>query len=139
MKPSVSGFSAGISRVNTPAYVGRGHLNGQFVSGRVSLTLPTGVLSAWGGENYIQKGPEYLIVPNNCVCSWVPPTQAINRVGLIHVHDPNYHFLVGRKNLTSGQVAISKVQQSTLQQWYANQNNFDVQDAATEVLVCETP
>jgi hypothetical protein len=107
--------------------------------GRASVVPPnTGVLIAWGGENYVTV-PEYLVVPNGCVCQWVAASSAGSRIGLVSSPDQTYHFGVGLKNLTGGNVAVTRVQLSTLTQWYANQNNNDVADAASVLLVCETP
>jgi hypothetical protein len=138
LDPTVNGFSAGTSRVGTAAYVGRGHHAGQFLSGRVSVIPPTGVLTSWGSEQFVTN-PEYLTLPNNCSCSWVAPASALTRVGLVHAQDPTYHFLVGRKTFPNGQVAVTRVVRSSLTQWYNNQNNGESVDQATELLVCETP
>jgi hypothetical protein len=93
----------------------------------------------WVADQRIDDA-EYLVVPNGCSCSWVAPANATSRDGLVYANDVSgYNFAVGRKNLTNGRVAISKVQVPGFTQWYQHQGGYEVADAASEMLVCETP
>jgi hypothetical protein len=135
--PATNGLYAGVSRVNTPVYVSRAIYGSQFIPSRYDVESPAGSYPSYAGEKFVEES-EYLIVPQGCHCYWVKPNVALARKGLVTVPDVNYHWVVGRKNLTASSIAITKVQKSSLNQWYSNMANNEVSDKATEVLICET-
>lgn len=111
---------------------------GQQIPGRVQITGTKGVYVSFAGDRFLEDA-EFLVVPNGCECKWIPANaDARSRDGLVFVNDPSdFNFIVGRKNLTNNFQAISKVQYSTMWQWYTHQWGFEANDAASEVLVCE--
>jgi hypothetical protein len=66
---TTNGFSAGTSRVNNEAWVGRGQQAGQYQVGRYQDSDST-TYTAWGGDNDVDYGAAWLIVPQNCTW-WV--------------------------------------------------------------------
>jgi hypothetical protein len=89
--PATVGFSAGISIVsNTTAYVGFGMYGTWRLPGRVQITTSTigtapktpGVYVPLTTEHHV-KYPEYLAVPEGCICQWMPATIAVTHVGMI--------------------------------------------------------
>jgi aspartate/methionine/tyrosine aminotransferase len=67
----------------------------------------------------------------------MPIATGVLDAGRVVIPDPNYHFYVGRKTFTNGQVANSKIERNGLKQWYINQSGAEVGDQATEILVCK--
>jgi hypothetical protein len=135
-QPELDGVIAGISRTNNVAYVGRGWNSGQYLPGTLQLAGPnTKTIVSITNEVALQW-PQYLVEPSNCSCQWLPAFKAVKQPGVVVIPDPNYHFYVGRKNFTNGQISISKVERSNLKQWYINQNGVEANEAATEILVC---
>jgi hypothetical protein len=97
----------------------------------------TGVLVDYVGEKRTTDDMEYLAMAHGCVCEWKAPTLGDQYDGLVFTSDPARNAVVGRKNLTTGAVAVSKVSYPQFMQWYVDQNNNEVTFVpATEVLVC---
>ncbi|KAG5666978.1 hypothetical protein PVAND_014981 [Polypedilum vanderplanki] len=140
-KVSFNGLIAGLSRTNSVAYVGRGYYGAQFMPGRIDITPGSaGTYVSYAGEVFVSPLDDYLILSSNCVCSWVPANvAALSRPGLMRTTDNTYHFLVGLVNISSTQIAISKVRSSDFYQWYTILNNQEISNYASVVLVCETP
>jgi hypothetical protein len=136
--PSVNGFAAGVSWTNTTIYVGRAHLNGQFMPGRVQTEAPTGVYVNYGAEYIRDTDLEYLVMASGCVCTWMSTALAMLSTGIVHMPDLSYHFAVGRVTFASGHVAISKTALPSFTQWYVSDTGSGMSDIATEVLVCES-
>ncbi|KAG5670831.1 hypothetical protein PVAND_001066 [Polypedilum vanderplanki] len=138
LAPTYYGFAAGPSYKNTTAYVGRGFAENQFQPGRIQTEIPAQIYLFSSTGEITDQFAEYLVVPTNCSCQWISPYNGIlSRPGLIHSPDENFHYLVGRVNLTSTQVAISKVKSSDFTEWYMVNANTNATDIATQVLVCE--
>ncbi|KAG5667109.1 hypothetical protein PVAND_015108 [Polypedilum vanderplanki] len=143
--PTINGWSAGLSRVNTQAYIGRAYENGYFAPGRVDVTpgsagVYVSYYTATNSEQYITGPAEYLVITDNCVCSWISATTAAySRPGLIKTTDISVHWLTGLVNISSTQVSVSPVAYSTFVQYYTDLSNTGRTNTASVLLVCETP
>lgn len=83
--------------------------------------------------------PEYLVVPNNCNCSWISPAVAVTKVGIVRSIDYDYQYAVGRKDIGSGRVAVTTVRTTDWRQWHVDINgNLQADNSPNELLVCET-
>ena len=133
--PSVNGFAVGQSIMNNTAYVGRAFYKRDLQ--RISRLQVETVAGVYLGPNGDDVGidPEYLVVPEGCSCRFMPVARALRREGLVSCMQRM--FLVGRKDLGDGYVAVTEVDRGDLNQTYVGRNFFSVQDAATELLVCE--
>jgi hypothetical protein len=138
--PATHGFKVGVDRNGNDAYVGRGDNGDIQWIGRVQITGTPGVYLSIGSEP-LANVPEYLVVPNGCNCAFESFATGILKVGLVRSIDYTYQFAVGRKTLASGKIAITSVRTDFVgfNQWYANDAGIIVNDAAADVLVCETP
>jgi hypothetical protein len=135
---NTNGFSAGISRINNDAWVGRGQQDAQFQVGRYQDEAITGTYTSWNGDKLADYGSEWLIVPQGCSCEWLTPDMAKIRKGLVTAPDEVYNFGVGRKKFSTGQVSVSRVHYLNTWQWYNELLNYDNAGWAEEMLVCET-
>ncbi|KAG5668802.1 hypothetical protein PVAND_016727 [Polypedilum vanderplanki] len=133
------GFYAGVDRFGNAAYVGRGNQGDVQWIGRVQITGNVGVY-VYGGNEPLATVPEYLVVPNNCNCDFLPYATAVNKFGLVRSIDWYYGFAIGLKNFTSGRIALTSVRTDLVfnNQWYINELGNTVTDTATVLLVCET-
>jgi hypothetical protein len=135
--PTSHGFYAGIDRNEQAAYVGRGDVAGTRWAGRVQLN--TGVIAGHPSEA-MAAVPDYLVVPNNCECTWISYAFAVIRVGLVRTMDFRGDYAVGIKRFAGGKIAITSVRTNVQgnNQWYVNDVGVGVNDVATFLLVCET-
>jgi hypothetical protein len=105
----------------------------------VQINATSGVYVSYVVEQRIDDA-DYLVVQAGCSCSWLPPAVAATRDGLVYANDPSgYNFGVGRKNLTNGFNAITKVIMSSNLQFYVAANGVETSDQADQILVCERP
>ncbi|KAG5667123.1 hypothetical protein PVAND_015122 [Polypedilum vanderplanki] len=134
------GLYAGVDRNGNDAYVGRGNYGDKIYIGRVQITGNVGVY-VYGSNEVLSNTPEYLVIPNNCNCEFLPFATAITKVGLVRSIDWSYGYAVGLKNFTSGHIALSSVRTdlASNNQWYVDEKGNTVVDTATVALVCETP
>ncbi|KAG5667643.1 hypothetical protein PVAND_015617 [Polypedilum vanderplanki] len=137
--PARHGFSFGLDRFNNTGYIGRAFNGGYYFIGRLSLVGNSGVYVSNGNEP-LGTNAEYLVVPDRCICQWVPYSTAVfNRIGLVRSFDFNYKFAVGRVSLGNNQYALSSVK-SNGEQWFVNAAGiFTINLSPTELLVCELP
>jgi hypothetical protein len=138
--PASHGFYAGLDRYGNASYVGRGNYADVETIGRLQLTGTRGVYVTDGNEA-LATVPEYLVVPNDCNCEFMAFGVGATKVGLVRSPNQNFELAVGRKNFTSGRIALTSVRVDLggNNQWYYNEAGARINDAATELLVCETP
>lgn len=136
--PSKNGFAAGTDRFGNTAYVGRGNYADMLLAGRLQITSPPGVYVPYPTEP-ISTQPDYLVVPNNCNCVWLPYATAVTKVGLVRSIDYDFQYAVGRKTFANGQVTVTSVRTTDMiERWVDVTGTYGI-GIATELLVCETP
>ncbi|KAG5667115.1 hypothetical protein PVAND_015114 [Polypedilum vanderplanki] len=135
--PIYNGFLVnGLSILNTTFYVGRGWYGNQHNPGR--LEIGVGVYVTRTSEQKIVSEIDYLVVTKGCSCSWTDPYTAIAMKGMILVADYNFHWAVGKKTLSTGQISIAKINTQSLENRYIDENNIEQIDMLPEaILVCQ--
>ncbi|KAG5667113.1 hypothetical protein PVAND_015112 [Polypedilum vanderplanki] len=89
------------------AYIGRAYENGYFAPGRVDVTpgsagVYVSYYTATNSEQYITGPAEYLVITDNCVCSWISATTAAySRPGLVRCTDISVHWFNQHFNNTN--------------------------------------
>jgi hypothetical protein len=138
--PTFNGLFAGTSWNNKAVYVGRGYYENQFQPGRVQTDGQAGIYvsSYYTEETFLVNRTEYLVLSVGCSCEWAAANaNTLLRPGLVHSPDENYHFVVGRKNLTNSRVAISKLRPTIFWEYYNIDAGSHSEGTAAVVLVCE--
>lgn len=137
--PKTHGFSFGNDRFNQPAYIGRGNYADIQYLGRINPAENESKVFVTENQEPQATVPEYLVIPNNCNCEWMPYDTALNKIGLVRSVDFTYGFAIGRVDLGDGKYAISSVfTRDRWQKWADINGNVKLQYNVKDLLVCET-
>lgn len=137
--PATNGFSFGLDRFNKTAYVGRGSFADIHYIGRINTGGSAPNVYLTDANEPIATVPEYLVVPNNCICSWIAYATAVSKVGVVRSIDFTNGFGIGRVDLGGGKYAVSSVHYNAGWQKYIDINGIVQTNYSPSVLlVCET-
>ncbi|KAG5668148.1 hypothetical protein PVAND_016100 [Polypedilum vanderplanki] len=150
--PETIGFYAGDSIVNNASvYIGWGFHGNERLPARIqTINTTTGTAPytqnayVWRNEaEHVALYPEFLVLPENCNCSWQPPSVAMYVRGLILTGDLGSQYAIGRVVFSNGLVSITRVvtdpnSSNYLKQWYVGVKGVAISDQATQMLVCQS-
>ena len=120
--------------------MGRGAVDREFGPGRIQIDEPAGFYyPTYSGEEILESGSEYLVVPPSCQCKWINST--LNFGNAIFIEDFRKHkFWIARVQLEGGKVAVGKVEYESNWHCLYSDSNKEMHTLTLDsygILVCE--